>query len=61
MWSPIKFDFLFYDFFLFTMIFQRFIQNKHKTKLGKPLENPPREVICPVSRVRGGKLSGFRV
>jgi len=49
MWSPIKFDFLFYDFFLFTMIFQRFIQNKHKRKIGKPLGKT----------TQGGHMSNF--
>jgi hypothetical protein len=37
MWSPTKLNFLFYDLFWFTIIFQRLIENKHKRKRGKPL------------------------
>jgi len=45
MWSPIKFDFLFYDFFLFTMIFQRFIQNKHKKRKTTRKNHPGRSYV----------------
>jgi hypothetical protein len=48
MWIPTKLDFLFYDFLQFTIIFQRFSQNKYKRKKEKPPREIAREVICPV-------------
>ena len=52
-------DITFYIFLWFTIIFQIFIQNKHKRKRGKPLRKLVEEVICLVSRVEEPKYSIF--
>jgi len=52
MWSPTKLNFPFYMFLWFTMIFQRFNQNKHKRKGEKPLPPQPKTA-------QGGFVNGF--